>query len=367
MDVVFLQNVNELRERRRDVNAFFVFDALHALTQHFLDDQRQVVTRRRVLYLVQVHEHGHKRRLAVGRHERDNLVLDGLHAFFDFAAYAHFRHFIGFFLGVLHAHGVELFAHFPARLVARHLHEWRQVGQGDALTAVLGAGHLGDDLRRHVAGGREAVRLFDHRFRDDGAVLEHVLQIDEAAVVHVLGEVVRIVEVNDSLVVGFHDFRRQQEPLRDVLGHLAGHVVALDAVDKRVFVGVFLLDFLVVALEQRHDLLVGGICLPNERPLVPICDIIVRDCEIAVTHDFVFDEVLDFLDAWTAGKILAFFGDNVRDGLHFEFVHLHVRGRVAGLPNGVFYFRDVKNNFFSTSFDHFHRMFSFDRLSLGNK
>ncbi len=55
-------------------------------------------------------------------------------------------------------------------------HEGGQVGQADALTAVLAGGHLGDDLGGNVAGGGEGMGLLNERAADDGAVLQHVVQ-----------------------------------------------------------------------------------------------------------------------------------------------------------------------------------------------
>ena len=78
---------------------------------------------------------------------------------------------------------------------------------------------------------------------------------------HVLGKVVRIVEVNQALVVSIHDLLGQQYALRQVLGNLAGHVVALNGVDGRVLVRVLLLDLFVVAFDQRQDLVVGRVLL----------------------------------------------------------------------------------------------------------
>ena len=94
--------------------------------------------------------------------------------------------------------------HLTADLLTADLDERRKVRQRDGLAAVLAAGHLGDDLRGDVARGGEAVRALDERAGDDGAVLQHVLQVDQVAVVHVLGEVVGVVEVDDALVVGLH-------------------------------------------------------------------------------------------------------------------------------------------------------------------
>ena len=119
----------------------------------------------------------------------------------------------------------------------------------DGLTAVLRGGDLGDDLRGDVAGRREAVRLLDERARDDGAVLQHVVKIHKVAVVHVLREVIGIVKVDDSLVMGGDDVGGQQHALGQVLGDLTGHIVALHRVDSRVLVGVLLLDLFVIALD----------------------------------------------------------------------------------------------------------------------
>ena len=98
----------------------------------------------------------------------------------------------------------------PADLLPGDLNEGGQMGQGNGLAAVLVGGHLGDDLGGDVAGGGEAVGLFDQGAGDDGAVLQHVLQIDQIAVVHVLGIIVHVVEVDDARLVGLHDVLGQQ-------------------------------------------------------------------------------------------------------------------------------------------------------------
>ena len=79
------------------------------------------------------------------------------------------------------------------------------MGQADALAAVLVGGHLRDDLGGNVAGGGEAVGLLDEGARNDGAVLEHILQVDQVAVVHMLREVVGVVEVDQALLVRLDD------------------------------------------------------------------------------------------------------------------------------------------------------------------
>ena len=47
--------------------------------------------------------------------------------------------------------------------------------------------------------------LLNQRAADDGAVLQHVVQIDQVAVVHVLVKVVGIVEVDQALLMRLYD------------------------------------------------------------------------------------------------------------------------------------------------------------------
>ena len=61
----------------------------------------------------------------------------------------------------------------------------------------------------YTSGGGEAVGFLDIGAGDDGAVLEHIFQVDQVAVVHVLCEVVGIVEVDQPLLVSLYDVGRQ--------------------------------------------------------------------------------------------------------------------------------------------------------------
>ena len=79
------------------------------------------------------------------------------------------------------------------------------MGQRDGLAAVLVVSHLGHDLGGDVAGGGEAVGPLDQGAGDDGAVLQHILQVHQVAVVHMLGVIIRVMEVDDALIVGLHD------------------------------------------------------------------------------------------------------------------------------------------------------------------
>ena len=199
------------------------------------------------------------------------------------------------------------------------------------------------------------MRTLDEGTRDDRAVLEHVLEVDEVAVVHVLREVVGIMEVNDAVVVGFDDLAGQEHAHGEVLGNLARHVIALHGVDSRVLVGVLLLDFLVVALDKREDLVIGGVALTLEVLEIAVDDVLARDLELVERHDLILDHILDFLD---------------RDRVPGSFAGvLDIEGRILDLTrcqtlvfgnfpvccfDCVGDFRKIENCLRAVSFDDFH-------------
>ena len=354
-DVVFLEHVDELGERRGDPDAFLVLDALVALAQRLLDDHGEVMLLLLVTGLVEVHEDGDEGSLAVGGHERDDLILDGLDAALDFLAQTTLDDLLDLVLVGLDAQHLELGIGLAANLLAGDVDEGREVRERDGLAAVLAARHLGDDLRGDVARGGEHVRTLDESARDDRAVLQHVLEIDEVAVVHVLGEVVGVVEVDDTAVVGLDDLARQEHAHGEILGDLARHVVALDGIDGRVLIGVLLLHFLVVALDKSEDLVIGRVALALEVLEVAIDDVLARNLELVERHDLVLDHVLDFLDRdRVAGRLAGI---------------LDVEGRVLDLARretlvfGNFLvrrldcvcdFREVKNRLGAISLDDLH-------------
>ena len=122
--------------------------------------------------------------------------------------------------------------------------------QGNGLAAVLVGCHLGDDLGRNVAGRGKAVGTLDEGAGNDRTVLEHVLQVDQVAVMHMLCKIIAVMEMDDTFVVCVNDILGQQHTLSEILGNLSGHVVTLGGVHHGVLVGVLLFGLLVVALDQ---------------------------------------------------------------------------------------------------------------------
>ena len=69
--------------------------------------------------------------------------------------------------------------------------------------------------------------LLDQRLADDRSILQHVLQVDQVAVMLLLCKIIGVVKMNDSLFMGTHDFFRKQHAFGQVLAYLAGHIVTL--------------------------------------------------------------------------------------------------------------------------------------------
>ena len=354
-DVVLLQHIDELGERRRDPHALFVLHALVPLQQRLLDDQGQVVLFLLVLGLAQIHEHRHEGGLSVGGQQRDHLILYGLHAAADLLPQPLFRDGVDLVLGDSYAHGVELVPHAGADLFPADLHEGGQMSQRDGLSAVLVAGYLRHDLGGDVAGGGEAVGLLDQRSGDDGAVLQHILQIDQVAVVHMLGVIIRVMEVDDALIVGLHDVLGQQNAVGDVPADFAGHIVPLGRVHHRVLVGVLLLGLLVVALDEAEDLVVGGIGLTHQRTGVAVGDIVLGHLESAVGHDIVLHHILYLLHGRCAVHLLALQVHGLRDALDLHRRHpIYFLHGLVGLGDGDNDLGDVEAHLGAVSLDDLH-------------
>ncbi len=312
VNVIVLEYIDELGECRGNPNAGLVLNALVALAKRLLHDHGKVVLLLRRTGLVKIHKDRHERRLAIGGHKGHDLILNRLDAATNLIAQAILNNLADLFGRCGNAELLELAGDLAANLLTAHLNKRSKMGQRNRLAAVLGGSNLSDDLRRDVAGGREAVRLLDQRARDNGAVLEHVLQVHQVAVVHVLSKVIRIVEVDQALIMGVHDLLGQQHALGQVLGNLAGHIVALNGVDGRVLVGVLLLDLFVVALDQRQDLVIGRVLLALQALNIAIDDVVAGNLVAVETHDLVLDQILDLLDRNGVARVLACLGDVLR-------------------------------------------------------
>ena len=59
--------------------------------------------------------------------------------------------------------------------------------------------------------------------------------------------------MNDSFFVGAHNILGKQHSAGEILGDLAGHIVALRGIDGRILVGILLVDLLIYLIDQGED------------------------------------------------------------------------------------------------------------------
>ena len=354
-DVLLFKDVDELGEGGGDPDAALVLYALIALEQSFFDDEGKVFLLLLVSGFAQIHEHGDERSLSVGGEEGDHLILDGLNALVDLVAQALFGKLGKLLLGKGNADGGHLFLDGLADLLAAHVHEGGEMGEGDALSAVLITCNLSDYLGGDVAGGGEAMGLFDEGSGDDGAVLKHILEVYEVAVVHMLGVIVGVMEVDDALVMGLDDLLGQQDAAGEVLADFAGHIVALGGVDDGVFVGVFLLGLFVVALDEAEDLVVGGVCPAGKVAGEAIADVALCGLGCALHDDVAFDKLLNFFNGECAANFFAVVLDDEGDVVYLALAELGLAVDLGnGLAHRVLYLLAVKVLFASVSLNYLH-------------
>ena len=92
--------------------------------------------------------------------------------------------------------------------------------------------------------------FFNISSADNSTVLKHIFKVNKVAVMHMLSEIVSIVEMDNTLLVSLNNIGFQQNTLSNILTNLTCHIVTLNAVNGGVFIGVFLFYFLIVALNK---------------------------------------------------------------------------------------------------------------------
>ncbi|MPN21248.1 hypothetical protein SDC9_168627 [bioreactor metagenome] len=175
---------------------------------------------------------------------------------------------------------------------------------------------------------------------------------------HVLGVIVHVVKMDDARLMSLHDIRRQQQPLGNILGNLARHIVPLNGIHGGVLIGILLHDLLVVALDQAENLIVGGVGRPGQGAGVAVADIALGGLIGAVAHQLRLHQLLNLLHVQRAAYFL-------RRRLHVQRDLVDLRlgqlGRLAADPVGLFHRRcnlyALKALFTAVSLDDFHGPF----------
>ena len=209
------------------------------------------------------------------------------------------------------------------------------------------------------------MRTLDQRAGNDRAVLQHILQIDQIAVMHMLGKVVAVMEMDNPLVVRLYNIGRQQDTVGNIAGNLARHVVALSGIDHRVLIGIFLLGFLVAALDEGKDLLIGGVTAAHQTAGIAVGDVAFCHLKGAVRHDLLFHQILNLLHRGgtvhlLAGKVYRFRNAADLHGRHtLTFLH-----HIIGFCDSGYDLSNVKIDLGAVSFNDFHAVFPLFPLTM---
>ena len=99
--------------------------------------------------------------------------------------------------------------------------------------------------------------------------------------------------MNDSLVMRIYNFFRQQQTHRKILAYLPCHIIALRRIDAGIFVGIFLIDFFVAALNERQNLCIGRIGFSRNLTLIAVTHIFLRNLVSTLFHNGNFYQILD--------------------------------------------------------------------------
>ena len=184
-----------------------------------------------------------------------------------------------------------------------------------------------------------------------------------------LGVVIRVVEMNDALFVRLDNILGQQQAVRQVAAHLAGHVVALRGVDDGVLVGILLLGLFVVALDEGENLIVRRVALAHERAGIAIGDVALGNFKRAVRHDLMLDKVLDLFNRGGAPETLAGKLHTLGDALDLNGRHAGIFiYHIVGLGDRRDDLDDVEFHFRAVALDNSHgsSLLFFDRPSMGH-
>ena len=176
---------------------------------------------------------------------------------------------------------------------------------------------------------------------------------------HMLCKVVGVVKVNETLFVCLNNIGRKQHSSCKVTAYLACHIVTLNAVYGRILVGVFLLYFLVVALNEREDSVIGRVSLTNKRTVVAVSYIAACKLKRTLSHKLVLNHILNFLYGNRPFHFVAFIFNVFCDVDNLLISQETCFGRVVCLLYGIDDFLNVKIFFRAVSFNNFHNFPSF--------
>ena len=210
----------------------------------------------------------------------------------------------------------------------------------NGLTAVLAGGYGSNDLRHNGAGYLEASGAFNELAIHNSAVIQHITDINQAAVKNRLDKIIGIVKMQHALFMGLRDFFWQHNALGQILRNLAGNQIALSCCHGGVFIGVLLHNILIAIANQGKNRFVSSVGLADQSTLVTIDDVSLSQLKLALVHQAMLYHILNILYQEAHAITLLHMLSNFLDFLLLNSI-FRLYGRVC-LLNSNNYFAAIK-------------------------
>ena len=178
--------------------------------------------------------------------------------------------------------------------------------------------------------------LFDEGTGNHSTILQHIFQVYQITVVHMLSIIIRIMEMDNACLMGLYNILGQQDAGCDVLADFTCHVVTLNCIDSGILIGILLLDLFVVALNEAENAIVCGIGLTQQTANIPVCDIHFGNFKGTMRHNGLFHQVLDFFHSGTSAHFLTGNHHALGDTLYLQRRHANLLFHsFIGFGNGI--------------------------------
>ena len=157
----------------------------------------------------------------------------------------------------------------------------------------MAGGYGRDNLCHHGTCNLKASGAFDKLAVHNSAVIQHITDINQAAVKNRLDKIIGIVKMQHALFMGLRDFFWQHNALGQILRNLAGNQIALSCCHGGVFIGVLLHNILIAIANQGKNRFVSSVGLADQSTLVTVDDIGLSKLKFALIHQAVLHHILN--------------------------------------------------------------------------
>ena len=205
MNVVFLKEIKKFWKRRSNPNTLLIFCSLNTLFQNFFNNHCKISFGLFILGFIEVHTNRNKRSLAITCKQCVYLILNCLNTTFYLFLNAFVCNFLNKCIEIINISSCKLLCNFLTDSLSTNFNKWSKMSQCNRLTTILIACNLCHNLCADIASCCKTMRFFNQCIIYNSSILQHIFQIPQVTVVHVLCKIICIMKMNDTCSVSFHD------------------------------------------------------------------------------------------------------------------------------------------------------------------